>query len=38
MKLKGPKIIKYAFMAALYPSLYIVWVKLVKNTWVSINL
>lgn len=35
MKFKGPKLLKYVLIATMYPTLYLSWVKLMKDTWVN---
>ncbi len=34
MGFKGPKILRFVLMAALYPSLYVAWVRLMHKSWV----
>ena len=34
MGFKGPKILRFVLMAALYPSLYVAWVRLMQKSWV----
>lgn len=35
MKIKGPKILKFIFIATVYPTIYLAWVKQIQNSWVN---